>query len=181
MKTNKITSGLLITFLFFSVSQTLHAQQGMQVTTQKFIAYSLYNFSKLIDWPNSASATSFNIAVVGDKVVYQELLNLSKNRKVLNATYNITFNKKVEEISGKNQIIYLSNLHSGKVKNLSEDPTYKNVLLVTEREGMSAYGSAISFTVTEKGILGFQIAKENTRKNQLNVKSQLERMAVEVL
>lgn len=182
MKTTKFITGLLIFASLMSVSKALNAQQqSMQVTTQRFIAYSLYNFSKLIDWPNSASATTFSITVVGDKAVYQELLNLAKNRKVLNAIYDIKFCKKTEEISGNNQIIYLSNMYSSKVKDLAEDTNLRNVLLVTEREGMTSYGSSISFTVTDQGTMGFAIAKENARKNQLSIRSQLERMAVEVL
>lgn len=181
MKTTKIITGLLIVASLMSVSKALNAQQSMQVTSKKFIAYSLYNFSKLIDWPNSSSATTFSITVVGDKEVYTELLNLAKNRKVCNATYNIKFCKKADEIIGKNQIIYLSNMYSSKVKHLAEDPNLLNVLLVTEREGMTSYGSAISFTVTDQGTMGFEIAKENAKKNQLTIRSQLERMAVQVL
>jgi hypothetical protein len=181
MKTKKIITGLLIVASLMSLSKALNAQQNVQVTSTRFIAYSLYNFSKLIDWPNSSSATVFSITVVGDQAVYQELLDLAKNRKVCNATYDIKLCKKPEEINGRNQIIYLSNMYSGKVKNLSEDPGLQNVLLVTEREGMASYGSAISFTVTEKGTMGFAIAKENAKKNQLTIRSQLERMAIEVL
>jgi hypothetical protein len=181
MKTTKIIASLLIVASLMSVSKALNAQQTMHVTSKKFIAYSLYNFSKLIVWPNSSSATTFSITVVGDKEVYQELLNLAKNRKVCNASYDIRFSKKVDEINGRNQIIYLSNMYSGKVKNLAEDPNLRNVLLVTEREGMTSYGSAICFTVTDQGTMGFEIAKENAKKNQLTIRTQLERMALAVL
>ena len=180
MKTNKTNLLVLAIVLFISVPQMLHAQDSMEVTSKKFIAYSLYNFSKLIVWPNSSSAATFGITVVGDKTVYEELLNLAKNRKVCNATYDIKFSKKTEEISGMNQIIYLSNMFSGKVKQLDKDPNLKNVLLVTEREGMTNFGSVISFTVTEQGTLGFEIAKTNASKKQLSIGAQLERMAVNV-
>lgn len=180
MKTKKIITGILLITSFMAVSNALHAQQNMQVSSQKFISYSLYNFSKLINWPNSASATTFNITIVGDKEVYQELVKLAANRKICNASYEIKYCKKVDEINGKNQIIYLSNINSGKVKNLAEDPNLKNVLLVTEREGMTNFGSVISFIVTEHGTMGFTIAKENAKKNQLTIRTQLERMAVAV-
>ncbi len=180
MKTNKIIPLVLTIALFMSVSQNSHAQEDKEVNSKKFIAYSLYNFSKLIVWPNTSSAATFGITVVGDKTVYLELLNLAKNRKVCNATYDVKFCKKTEEITGKNQIIYLSNMFSGKVKNLDNDPNLKNVLLVTEREGMANFGSTISFTVTEQGTLGFEIAKTNARKKQLSIGAQLERMAVNI-
>lgn len=181
MKTTKTIAGILAIVFMMSIPEALNAQQSTQVNAKKFIAYSLYNFSKLIDWPNSSSATTFEITVVGDKIVYEELVNLSKNRKVGNALYKIRYSKKVEEITGKNQIIYLSNMFSGKVKSLAEDPELSNVLLVTEREGMANYGSAICFTVTDQGTMGFEIARENARKNQLSIRSQLVRMAAEVL
>jgi hypothetical protein len=181
MKTKRNFIGLTIFAALLYISQALHAQQDTHVTTQKFIAYSLYNFSKLIDWPNSASATSFRIVIVGDKTVYDELLTLSKNRKVFNASYDICFCKKFEELEGTCQIIYLSNLYSGKVQDLDQNPSLKNALLVTERQGMASYGSVISFTTTDKGTMGFEIAKENAKKKQLSIRSQLERMAVAVL
>jgi hypothetical protein len=181
MKTNQLIPALLIAVTLLTGYEGLNAQENMHVTTQKFIAYSLYNFSKLIDWPSSSSATTFQIAVVGDKQVYDELSTLAKNKKVGNATYEITFCKSIEELNSGNQIIYLSNTHSGKVKDLSKNPNLKNVLLVTEREGMSAYGSAICFTVTDQGNMGFQITRENAKKNQLTIRTQLERMALQVI
>lgn len=181
MKTKNLLPCFLILVFMVSGVKALHAQDRVQVTSQKFIAYSLYNFSKLIDWPKSSSAKIFRITVVGDKEVYQDLVNLARNKNVGNASYDIVFCKSVEELEGDNHIIYLSNIHSGKVTNLSKDPALKNVLLVTERANMAKYGSAISFTVTDKGTLGFEIARENAKKNQLMIHTQLERMAHEVL
>jgi hypothetical protein len=180
MKTKVFIPGLIIT-LWVIAFNSLQAQQAMQVSNaERFYAYSLYNFSKLIDWPNSGTVTTFQIAVVGDKEVYTELVELAKNKKIGNAVYQINYFKSVEEITGFHQIIYLSNLHSGSVKVLSQNPAMKNVLLVTEREGMTNAGSTISFLVNSEGQMGFEIAKSNALKNQLTIRTQLERMAMRV-
>ena len=139
------------------------------------------NFSKLIDWPTSATATRFQVAIVGDKRVYVELLNLAQNRKVGNATYNIVFYKDISELSGYNQIIYLSNQQSGRINEVTEKTKDGGVLIVTERKGMTRQGSTISFLVNDKGTMGFEIARDNAVKNKLNIKSQLERMAMRVI
>ena len=55
------------------------------------------------------------------------------------------------------------------------------VLLVTERQGMTRQGSTISFQVNERGTMGFEIARDNAEKNKLNIKEQLERMAMSVI
>lgn len=181
MKTKLLTTGLTIIILSITSPNALQAQQAMQVSNaERFIAYSLYNFSKLIDWPNSGSATIFQIAIVGDKKVYIELLELAKNKKVGNATYQINFYKTVEEMNGHHQIVYLSNLQSGNVKSLAQNMIMKNVLLVTERSGMTSAGSTISFLTNDEGQMGFEIAKTNAQKNQLTIRTQLERMAMKV-
>jgi hypothetical protein len=167
--------------LSLSFSILTIGQQSIQVTPSKFIAYSLYNFSKFIDWPNDLKSTTFQIGVVGDKNVYNELLKLSENKKQGNASYQIVFFKNVEEINGFNQIIYLSNMYSGKVKVLSMNTSNKGVLFVTEREGMTKQGSIISFLIDENGMMGFEIATSNALKNNLTVQKQLERLATRVI
>jgi hypothetical protein len=156
------------------------AQQSIQASPTRFIAYSLYNFSKFIDWPADAISGTFQIAVVGDKNVYQELVDLSKNKKQGNATYQILYFKNSNEITGVNQIIYLSNFYSGKIHDLSTKIETKGVLFVTEREGMTAQGSTISFLTDEKGSMGFELAKNNALKSQLVIHKQLEKLALKV-
>ncbi len=182
MKTKLLTAGLISFIILFVTHHNAFSQQTMQVSNaERFIAYSLYNFSKLIDWPNSGMLSVFQIAVVGDKKVYVELLELSKNKKVGNATYQIDYFKSTEEMAGNYQMVYLSNLQSSKVQSLSSNPKMKNVLLVTEREGMASSGSTISFLINENGQMGFEIAKMNAQKNQLTIRSQLERMAMKII
>jgi hypothetical protein len=172
-------SFLMTTILFYSVM--INGQQSIQVTPSKFIAYSLYNFSKFIDWPSDVNSTTFQIGIVGDKNVYNELLKLAENKKQGNSTYQITFYKNVEEIKGFNQIIYFSNLYSGKVKELANAKINKGVLFVTELEGMTKQGSTISFLTDDNGLMGFEIAKINAYKNSLIVQKQLEKLATRVI
>lgn len=182
MKTKLHTSVLLTIMLVFMISEKSNAQQSLQVSSaERFIAYSLYNFSKLIDWPNSGTATKFQVAIVGDKRVYVELVNLAQNRKVGNALYNIVFYKDITEVSGYHQIIYLSNQQCSKIDQLNEQAKKGGVLLVTERKGMTRKGSTISFQTNDQGTMGFEIAKENAAKNNLTIKAQLERMAMSVI
>jgi hypothetical protein len=171
---------LILTFIAISLVDS-NAQQAIQASPTKFIAYSLYNFSKFIDWPGNAVTGSFQIAVIGDKSVFQELTELAKNKKQgNNATYQINFFKNSNEYSGDNQIIYLSNMYSGKVKELSSKMVSKNILFVTEREGMTSQGSTICFITADNGSMGFEISTTNALKNQLVVHKQLEKLALKV-
>lgn len=176
-KTIKQTLTAILLVMCFQIN----AQQSIQVTPSKFIAYSLYNFSKFIDWPSNLSQNSFHICIVGDKSVYNELVKLAENKKIGNANYEIAFYKTPEEITGFNHIIYLSNNYSGKVKTLTNTESNKGILFVTEREGMTKLGSSISFTTDDNGIMGFEIAKSNAEKNNLIVQKQLERLASKVI
>jgi hypothetical protein len=170
---------LLFFFLIYSEEYSV-AQQSIQASPTRFIAYSLYNFSKFIDWPSNAFTNTFDIAVVGDKNVYEALLELSKNKKQGNATYQINYFKSCNELTGVNHIIYLSNFFSGKVHELSTKNTSRGVLFVTEREGMSNQGSTICFVTADNGTMGFELSTENAQKNQLIVHPQLQKLAVKV-
>jgi hypothetical protein len=180
MKTQIKLLLLIIVTLLLLPARKIEAQASIQASPTRFIAYSLYNFSKFIDWPAGTTTNTFQIAVVGDKNVYQELLTLSKNKKQGNAIYQVNYFKNSNEVTGTNQIIYLSNFYSGKVRELSSKITTRGVLFVTEREGMTAQGSTISFITDDKGTMGFEIAKDNATKNQLVVQKQLEKLAVKV-
>jgi hypothetical protein len=181
MKLTFRTFGLIFFTTVLFTNGNILGQQSIQVTPSRFIAYSLYNFSKFIDWPADMTKNTFQICVVGDKSVYTELVKLAENKKQGNATYQITFSKNVEEIKGFNHIIYLSNLYSGKVKALASSESNKGVLFVTEREGMTKQGSAISFLTDVNGSMGFEIAKSNAEKNSLSIQKQLERLAMKVI
>jgi hypothetical protein len=181
MKTKSLPS--IVSLLAFLVvfSDFGMAQQAIQASPTKFIAYSLYNFSKFIDWPADVLASTFQIAVVGDKTVFQELQELSKNKKLGACVYQITFYKNTNEITGMNHIIYLSNFYSGKVHELSGKISIKGVLFVTEREGMTSQGSSISFLTNDNGSMGFEIARDNAAKSQLVIHKQLEKLASKVI
>ncbi len=181
MKTKLFILPLLLFSVILITTKSLMAQQTLQVSTaERFIAYSLYNFSKLIDWPNSSSATIFQIAVVGDKRVHTELENLAINKKVGNASYKIVYCKSADDLDGNNQIVYLDNLNSSKVQELASK-SKGGVLYVTERRGMTTQGSTISFMTNDKGAMGFEIAKENAVKSKLSIRAQLERLATRVI
>lgn len=169
----------ILMMVFFSY--TSQAQQSIQVTPSRFIAYSLYNFSKFIDWPSETVTTTFEISVVGDKNVYQELLKLAENKKQGTAAYQIKFCKNIEELSGSSHIVYLSNFNSGKVKEVNSNSKNKGLLVVTEREGMTKQGSSISFLTDANGMMGFEIAKDNAAKQSLTIQKQLERLASKVI
>ncbi len=181
MKTRFLLPALLLSSVIMLSTKSLTAQSNQQISSsERFIAYSLYNFSKYIDWPSSSSATTFQIAVVGDKQVYVELMNLANNKKVGNATYKVVFCQSIDEIAGYNQIVYLANMYSGKVRDLASKNN-NGVLFVTERQGMAKWGSTISFMVNENGMMGFEIAKENATKSKLSIRAQLERLASSVI
>ena len=182
MKTKLFTLPIIALLLSTAIIEKASAQQALQVSSsERFIAYSLYNFSKLIVWPNSSTATSFQVAIVGDKRVYVELQNLAQNRKVGNADYNIVFFKDVSELKGYNQIVYLSNQQCSDINQLTTQIENKAVLVVTERKGMTNQGSTISFLYNDQGKMGFEIARDNATKNNLIIRSQLERMAMKVI
>ena len=156
--TLKRTGFLFAVLLLCSVK--IYAQSVKVVTEERYIALSLYNFTRLINWPpHMASKSDFSIAVLGDKKVYNELVSITTNRTAGAQNFSIP------------------SWLSGKFSKLSESETCKNTLMVTEHEDMIKYGSSINF-IPRDGELKFELSENNTNKQGLTLNPKLKGMAV---
>ena len=174
--TLKRTGFLFAVLLLCSVK--IYAQSVKVVTEERYIALSLYNFTRLINWPpHMASKSDFSIAVLGDKKVYNELVSITTNRTAGAQNFSIIYFDKIEEFSGENHIVYVPSWLSGKFSKLSESETCKNTLMVTEHEDMIKYGSSINF-IPRDGELKFELSENNTNKQGLTLNPKLKGMAV---
>lgn len=151
--------------------------QVKNVGTDMFFAYSLYNFSKHTEWKSEQESNVIKIAVVGKSGIYNELVELTKNRKSGTKQYQINYYKKYSEITDYNHIIFLSSFQSSKIDEIKESLQNKDILFVTEREGMCKWGAGISFFVTPQGKIEFEIGWENIEANNLSMSNSIRQMA----
>ena len=68
--------------LVFGLVMISHSLIFSQTELGKAQAFFIYNFSRLIKWPASYSQGDFVIGVLGDSQTYQNLVELTKDKKV---------------------------------------------------------------------------------------------------
>ena len=57
---------------------------SLQSQNEKFKALFVYNFTKNIDWPSSATQGDFVIGILGNTPIYDELIEIAKKKTVVN-------------------------------------------------------------------------------------------------
>jgi hypothetical protein len=165
-----------IFMLFFAITGTIKCQDVKIVSMKKYLSNCLYNFSRNINWPEENKSGDFVITIVGDKELYSEMTKLTQNMKVGLQPIVIKFFNSVNEVSGYQQIVFVSNWQSGKISALVQKTVGSHTLIVSESEGLINKGSMINFIPVD-GVMKFEMNKEGLRKNNLMASSVLEKMA----
>lgn len=141
----------------------------------KFQALIIYNFTKLLDWPDKTG--DFIIEVVGNPELAKELKEFTKSRKVA-GMQNIVVNKVLPGAVSNAQIIVVGFNDSDKLENIIARAGNKNTLIVTEKSGLTKKGAGISLK-KEKGVWQFQYNEENIKKYGLKISADFRELGVD--
>jgi hypothetical protein len=157
---------------------TAYGQEQKVVSVSRYIAVSLFNFSKQVNWPASCQTGDFVVAIIGDKSVYQEFQTISAGKTIGSQSIHVQYFKNPEEVTGFNHVIYLNEWYSSSISKVILKIGNQNTLIVGEKEGLVRNGAAISFTATAEGVMKFELEKRNVEKYGLQVSAWLEKMAM---
>jgi hypothetical protein len=138
----------------------------------------MYNFIKNIDWPASSRQGDFVIAVYGNSPMYEELIKVSKQRKVGNQNISIVKYASADGI-GNCQVIYLPSAKSADLERVMTKLSGKATLIVCDKEGTIQRGACINF-ITVNGDQKFAISKNNIHGKGLAVNNYLLNLGVVV-
>jgi hypothetical protein len=153
------------------------AQDVKMVSPAKYIAMSLFNFSKQVNWPASCQNGEFVVAIIGDKAVYQEFQTLAAGKSIGSQNIQVKYFKSPDELNGSVHMLYINDWYSSSISKVIAKVGNQNTLLVAEKEGLVRSGAAISFVPVD-GIMKFELERANLEKYGLQVSSWLEKMAV---
>ena len=156
---------LLILFSILFCSANSYGQ------TDKLKVVFIYNFSKYIQWPSESSSGNFEIGVIGETSVINELKNIAKTRKVGSQPIEIKLLASSDEI-GDEHILYLPMGTSSQLSDVAQKTSNSPTLIITEKQGLANQGSGINFLIDE-GKLLFEINKTSIESHTLKVSSQL--------
>jgi len=158
----------LLLFLLLHSGSNLMAQKETGYVVQANI---IYRFTKYIDWPAASKQGDFNIAVVGDSPMYDELKKSIAGKMV--GTQKITIKKlSCSEPVFDCQILFLSNAACKNIKKIVASTANEPVLLVSEQEGMAQKGACINFVIASDR-LKLEINQSNIEQRELSIASEL--------
>ena len=140
----------------------------------KFQALIMYNFTKLLDWPDKSG--NFVINVIGNVELAKELKEYTASRKAGGVQEIIVKKVLISEL-GNCQMIYVGSSESVNLDKIIEIIGSNNTLLVTEKNGLTDKGASISF-VKINGTWKFQFNESNIKTQGLKVSSDFKELGI---
>ncbi|MBN2214490.1 MAG: YfiR family protein [Bacteroidales bacterium] len=147
-----------------------------QTELGKAQAFFIYNFSRLIKWPANYSQGDFVIGVFGNSNTYENLVELTKNKKVGMQTMVVRKFSDVGELPDCH-ILLIAADNASKINEINQRLANKHTLIISESNGLINQGSAIDFLVVDSK-LKFKMNVGNAEKYNLIVSKSLLDMAM---
>lgn len=163
----KKTFVLFLFVLSFSIS---HAQN------YKLHSLFIFSFTRYIQWPDSHSQGDFEIVVLGDTPLTDELKVMAQAKKVGDRSIKVTRINNIAELK-KCNILFVPSGKSAQIADILGKVEAEPILIVTEEAGMAAKGSNINF-ITKEGKLAFELNQTALTKQNLKVSNELSRLAI---
>lgn len=138
----------------------------------------IYNFTKFIEWEESAEPAPFVIGIIGDSPIYKPLQELAVKKTVNNKKIEIRHCVSKNASLCKCQILFVPETIKNKEFQafLAELNVTKNILIISESKGFLDNGSAINFLMHEDHIK-FEINVGSLNKCNLKASAQLLKLA----
>ncbi len=154
----------LFIMLSFILISSAFSQESM------FKALYVFNFTKYVDW-NDNTGKNFVICIIGQSDITDNLVRISKTRKVNNRTLEV---KTINEngVLSKCDIIYVPKSSSNELDKITAHYKDARTLIITEKNNSLAKGSCINM-VSTNGKIGFEISKNNCGAHHFAISEKL--------
>jgi nitrogen regulatory protein PII len=135
----------------------------------------IYSFTRYVQWPEGYNQGDFEILILGDSPLMDELKLLAQNKKVGDRTIKIIKINSVAEIR-KCNMLFIPADKSDKLGEVLQKVGAQSVLVMTEQTGLGAQGSCINF-ISKEGKLAFELNQSAFLKQNLKASNELTRLA----
>jgi hypothetical protein len=136
----------------------------------------IYSFTRYVQWPDAYNGGDFEILVLGDSPIIEELKTMAQSKKVGDRSITVTRIKSASDIR-KCNILFVAASRADDITEVMEVINQQSILVVTESEGLGAKGSDINFVVKD-GKLAFELNQLSINKQGLRVSNELTRLAI---
>jgi hypothetical protein len=157
---------LLIIVTLFMLSNI-----GLAQNTAKIQSIFIYNFIKLIEWPSSYKSGTFNIVVLGNDPIYNELVQLAKAKKAGSQSIKVTKANDLGEV-GNPHILYVPKAKANQVAPAKGSIGTKSTLLISDSNSGIADGADINFLIVGNKPK-FEITTQGANAKKLKISSSL--------
>jgi hypothetical protein len=138
----------------------------------------IYSFTRYVIWPDSHNQGDFEILVLGDAPIVEELKKMAAAKKVGDRSIRITKINSPEEIK-KCNILFIPSSQSLLFTDVVTKINTQPILIITEEPGMGIKGSDINFIIKD-GKLRFELNQAAVAKQNLKVANELSRLAIQI-
>jgi hypothetical protein len=170
----------LLSWLLLAQAATLpaRAQPAKSPFEYQVKAAVIYNFTKFIEWPPSASGAAagsrFEMCLLGDKEVFELLRHTLRGKEVRGSTVEIREIADPSEAAGC-QLVFITQARDRSLfEALAAAPG--GVLTIAEAPDLDKSGAIINL-VLEQARVGFEIDIERANRANLKISSNLLRLA----
>ena len=136
----------------------------------------IFSFTRYIQWPDNYNAGDFEILVMGDSPIVDELKSMAQAKKVGDRAIKVTRINAPSEIR-KCNILFIPASKSGQITEVMGKVTSQSILVVTEEPGLGAKGSNVNFIIKD-GKLAFELNQGAASKQGLKISNELSRLAI---
>ncbi len=152
----------------------VNAQEASSVADGQAIF--VYNFTKLVAWPDSRKGDDFVIGVLGSSETFQAFKRYTQQKRVAGQNITVKRFQKGADVDNSCHILMVTASCVKEIAPIMDKIAAGNMLLITENDGLIDQGSAINFLVID-GKIKYEIKSSNLEKSQLKFAAQLETLA----
>ncbi len=158
--------------LFFMLAVCVFAGDSKEVSLEdKTKAVFMYHFTKYVEWPESDSSETFNIAVLGNSNIAVPLKEIEKKKQVNERKIKIVRLKDLPDTLDCH-MLFISRDWKGQLPEILKKTKDGNILSISDTKGFGRKGVAINFIIVE-GKIKFEINGSALDATELVVSSQL--------
>lgn len=149
---------------------------GQERPLHEVYSMMVFNFTKYVQWPETSQAGDFTIGVIGNEEVFKTLNAWYGGKPKGGKKYVIKKIANTADAEGC-EVVFLDRSKSGEFDTVIETIRGKGTLLITDKNGLGAKGSAINFKTVENR-LKFELNQKAIEASNLKVSGSLTSMAI---
>jgi len=139
----------------------------------------LYNICKYMQWAEEDQKGNFIIAVFSNDPIVASLKKIASTRKYVNQTIEIKTIKDIDELT-KTHVLFVPSKKTNSLAQIMTKIGNSSTLIVSDKKGSIALGSAVNFVLSDDGKLKFELKKSNITERGIKLNNSIEKLALKL-